>query len=525
MKLGLIVLILSLPLQAQVPFERIVKASSEPSNWLTYSGNYQAYRFSGLDQITAANVAGLKPLWVYQLDEKGEFETSPIVVDGIMYITEPPSVVTAIDARSGRRLWTYRKQLPKDIKTLGFGRVNRGVAILDDAVYFGTLDSHLVALDARSGAVLWDVQVADNKTGHCITGAPLAVENKIVTGISGGEAGIRGFLDAYDAKTGKRIWRLWTIPTQGEPGVETWAGESWKTGGGPTWVTGSYDPESNLIYWGTGNPGPDWNGDSRAGDNLYTCSLLAIAADSGKLRWHFQFTPHDVHDWDATEIPLLLDLDVRGQTRKVVAMANRNAFYYLLDRKTGEFLLGTPYAKQTWAKGLDDKGRPMVLPHTEPTEEGNLIYPSLQGATNWFSPSYSAATKLFYVAVRAMGSYYYKSEADFKPGTFFGAGGERALNGDKAYGAIRALEANSGHQKWEFKLLSPSWAGVMSTAGGLVFGGSSEGNFFALDAMTGKPLWDFQTGGSINANPVSFMVEGKQRVAIAAGHSLFVFGL
>ncbi len=525
MRIRAFIFLAAVSLNAQVPFERILKASDEPGNWLTYSGNYSAYRFSGLRQITAANIAELKPVWVYQLQEKGEFETSPVIVDGIMYITEPPSVVTALDARTGRRLWTYQRQLPKDIKTLGFGRVNRGVAILDDAVFFGTLDSHLVALDARSGAVRWDTAVADNKTGHCITVAPLAIGDKIVTGISGGEAGIRGFLDAYDAKTGKRVWRLWTIPDQGEPGQETWAGESWKTGGGPTWVTGAFDPELNLVYWGTGNPGPDWNGDSRGGDNLYTCSLLAVDADSGKLRWHFQFTPHDVHDWDATEIPVLIDLELLGQPRKVVAMANRNAFYYLLDRATGEFLLGTPYARQTWAKGLDEKGRPMHLPNTEPTEEGNLIYPSLQGATNWFSPSYSPLTKLLYVSVREMGAYYYKSEAEFKPGTFYGAGGERALSGDKSYGAIRALEANSGKMKWEFRLHSPPWAGVMATAGGLVFGGSNEGNFYALDANTGKPLWDFQTGGGISANPVAFMVDGKQRVAIAAGHSLFVFGL
>jgi len=511
---------------AQVPYQRIVNAAAEPGNWLTYSGNYQAHRFSPLREITTANVAGLKPVWVYQLREAGEFETSPIAVDGILYITEPPATASAIDGRTGRRLWTYERKLPKEIKTLGFGRVNRGMAILDGNVYFGTLDGHLVALDAKSGAVRWDAPVADNQTGHCITVAPLAVRDKIITGISGGEAGIRGFLDAYDAKTGKRAWRIWTIPAPGEPGHETWAGDSWKTGGGPTWVTGAYDPELNLIYWGTGNPGPDWNGDSRGGDNLYTCSLLAVDADSGKMRWHFQFTPHDVHDWDATEIPVLLDAEVRGAHRKAVAMANRNAFFYLLDRSTGEFLLGTPYAKQTWAKGLDEKGRPMRLPNTDPTEEGTLVYPSLQGATNWFSPSYDRASESFYVSVREMGSYYYKSEAEFKPGTFFGGGGERAVRAnDQAYGAIRALDSNTGKLKWEFRLISPPWAGVMATAGGLVFGGSNEGNFYALDAATGKPLWDFQTGGGISANPIAFTVDGKERIAIAAGNALFVFGL
>ncbi|HLJ47053.1 MAG TPA: PQQ-dependent dehydrogenase, methanol/ethanol family [Bryobacteraceae bacterium] len=509
---------------AQVPFQRIVNAGAEPGNWLTYSGNLEAHRFSPLTQITPASVAGLKPLWIYQANDSG-FETSPVVVDGIMYITLPSMGVSALDARTGRTLWHWERPLPRDLKTLGFGRVNRGVAVLDDMVYVGTLDAHLVALDAKSGAVRWDTEVADYKLGHCITSAPLAVRDRIVTGISGGEAGIRGFVDAYDAKTGKRVWRFWTIPGPGEPGHESWIGDSWEHGGGSTWVTGSYDADSDTVYWGVGNPGPDWNGDDRNGDNLYTCSLVAIDAKTGKLRWHFQFTPHDTHDWDATEIPVLIETTVRGQTRKVVAMANRNAFFYLLDRSTGEFLHGSPYAKQTWAKGLDDSGRPQPIPGMEPSENGTLVYPSLQGATNWFSPSYSPIAKTLYVPVREMGAYYYKSEAEYKPGTFFGGGGERALAGDKAYGAIRALDVSNGKMKWEFRLLSPPWAGVLSTGGGLVFGGSNEGNFYALDAATGKPLWDFQTGGGIVANPVSFLVDGKQRVAIAAGHALFVFGL
>jgi alcohol dehydrogenase (cytochrome c) len=442
-----------------------------------------------------------------------------------MYVTEPPTKVTALDARTGRSLWSWQKTMPKDLVLLGFGPTNRGIAILDNTVYVGTLDCHLVALDASSGAVRWDVEVESNKTGHSITCAPLAIDGKVIIGISGGEAGIRGFLDAYDAKTGKRAWRLWTIPGPGEPGHETWTGDSWKTGGGPTWVTGSYDPELNLIYWGTGNPGPDWNGDVRQGDNLYTCSLLAVDAATGKLRWHFQFTPHDTHDWDATEIPVLLDATVGGRKRKMVAMANRNAFYYLLDRATGEFLLGTPYAKQTWAKGLDGKGRPIVLPNTEPTVEGNLVWPSLQGATNWFSPSFSPSTGLFYVAVRDMGSYYYKGDVEYKPGSAFIGGGERALSGDQASGWIRALEVATGKLRWEFKLHSPPWAGVLSTAGGLVFGGSDEGNFYALDALTGKPLWDFQTGGQMASNPISFGLADRQYVAMPAGRALFVFGL
>ena len=518
-------LLLPFLLPAQVPYERIVNASADPGSWLTYSGNYSAHRYSPLTQLTPANVGNLRVKWMYQTREQSRFETSPVVADGVMYITESPSDVSALDLRTGRRLWRWQRPMPKDLQTIGFGRTNRGVAVLNDMVYVGTLDAHLIALDAQSGAVRWDATVADYKVGHCITAAPLALKDRIITGISGGEAGIRGFLDAYDAKTGKRLWRFWTIPAAGEKGNETWTADSWKTGAGSTWVTGSYDPDLNLVYWGTGKPGPDWNDDSRPGDNLYTCSLVAIDAATGKLRWHFQFTPHDTHDWDATEIPVLLDTTIRGQQRKVVAMANRNAFYYAIDRATGQFLTAAPYAKQTWAKGLNDSGRPSVIPGMEPSEKGTLVWPSLQGATNWFSPSYHPGLGMFYVPVREMGSYYFKSEAEYKPGTFFAGGGERALPADDNYGAIRALDASTGKIKWEFRLQSPPWAGVMATGGGLVFGGSEEGNFYALDATTGKLLWEIQTGGSIAANPVGFLIDGKQHVAIAAGQSLMVFGL
>jgi alcohol dehydrogenase (cytochrome c) len=509
-----------------VPYKRIVHAEREPGHWLTYSGNYRADRFSLLTQITPENVAKLKPVWVYQTQGGGgSFETSPIVADGVMYLTEPSTKVTALDLHTGRPLWTWQRPLPRELKTIGFGRVNRGVAILDDTVYVGTLDGRLVALDARSGAVRWDTKVVDNDIGYSLTAAPLAIDGKIIVGISGGETGIRGFLDAYDAKTGQRTWRFWTIPGPGEPGHETWGGESWKNGGGTTWLTGSYDPELNLLYWGTGNPGPLYNGDVRPGDNLYTCSLLALDAATGKLKWYFQFTPHDVHDWDAAQVPVLINASWQGRPRKLVAVANRNGFFYVLDRETGEFLHGAPYAKQTWAKGLDARGRPILLPKTEPSVEGTLLYPSLHGATNWFSPSYSPRTKLFYVAAREMGSYYYKGEPEYKAGYRFGAGGERALAGDQAYGALRALEVETGKMKWEFRLHSPPWAGVLATAGGLVFSGANEGNFYALDALTGQPLWEFQTGGAITANPISCLIDGKQHVAVAAGQALFVFGL
>jgi alcohol dehydrogenase (cytochrome c) len=512
-------------LSAQVPYRRLLRASTEPGEWLTYSGDYSARRYSPLADITPANVASLRPAWIYQSLEPGTIQASPLVADGIMYLTEPRGHLAAIDVHTGRLLWRYAVTLPKNLLTLGFGPTNRGVALLDSTVFVGTLDARLIALDARSGALRWKTQVGDNAAGFSITGAPLALNGLVVVGVSGGEAGIRGFLDAYDAKTGERRWRFYTIPAPGEPGAETWSGDAWKTGGGATWLTGSYDPELDLIYWGVGNPGPDWNGDNRPGDNLYTCSLVALDASTGTLRWHFQFTPHDTHDWDATEIPVLIDGAVAGRPRKLVAFANRNAFFYLLDRVTGEFLLGTPYAHQTWADGLDPLGRPRFRNGTEPTEAGTLLTPSLQGATNWFSPAFSPRTRLFYVAAREMTSRYFKSEASYQPGTYFMGGGESAITGDSATGAIRALDPLSGRVRWEFPLLSAPWGGVLATAGGLVFGGSNEGDFFALDAQTGKPLWSFQTGGAINANPIAFAVDGKEHVAIGVGPSLIVFSL
>lgn len=514
---------ISLTLAAQVPYERIRDAAKEPGNWLTYSGNYQGHRHSPLTEITPANVGGLKVKWAYQFPA-GHNQTSPIVVDGVIYITSP-NRAAALDPHTGRELWTWERPIPKDYQSIGFGQVNRGPAILDDKLYIATLDCHLVALDLKTGQQRWATKVEDYKPGYSMTLAPLAIKGKVLVGVSGGEAGIRGFIDAYDAGSGGRVWRFYTIPAPGEPGNDTWAGDSWKTGAGSTWVTGAYDPELNLVYWGIGNPGPDWNGDSRKGDNLYTCSFVALDGDTGKLKWHFQFTPHDTHDWDSAHVPMLIDAPVRGRTRKLIVNPNRNAFYYALDRTTGEFLSGQAYAKQTWAKGLDDKGRPIVIPGMDPNEAGVLVYPALNGATIWFSPSYSPKTNLVYVAVREVGATYFKREADYKPGTFFAGGGERQIPPSEQWGAIRALEPTTGKLAWEYKLLSAPWAGVMTTAGGLVFSGSNEGNIFALDARTGKPLWNFHSGGAVNSNAISFALDGRQHIAMAAGKVLYVFGL
>jgi alcohol dehydrogenase (cytochrome c) len=508
-----------------VPAQRAEVADAlAKGDWQTYSGTFASQRHSPLAQISTTNVSSLRPVWMYQPPGTGPLEGTPIVANGVMYVTSGPAAVVALSLKSGRPLWRWTRPIAGSVLNLGFPRVNRGVAILDDLVYVGTLDGYLVALDARSGTERWVIQVADNASGHSITAAPLVGDDKVLVGISGGEAGIRGFLDAYDAKTGKRLWRFWTIPAPGEPGGDTWPGDSWKTGGGATWLTGSYDPALRLVYWGTGNPAPDWNGDSRKGDNLYTCSLVALEVDTGKLRWHFQFTPHDVHDWDANQIPVLVDRTIDGRASARVVMANRNGFFYLLDRRSGEFVLARQYAKQTWAKGIDHRGRPIVIPGMEPSEKGTLVYPSLQGATNWASPAFSPLTGLLYVPVREMGSVYFKSDVEYRPGTLFTGGSEKALE-EESWGAVRALHVDTGAAVWDFKLPTPPWGGVLSTAGGLVFGGSNEGNVFALDAKTGAPLWQFQAGGAMRANPMSYSVEGRQHIAVAAGRAFVAFAL
>ena len=507
---------------AQVPYERIRDAADEPQSWLTYSGSYQATRYSTLNQINRSNVVRLQPAWIYQIRGRGPFETSPLVADGVMYISEPPSDITALDLKTGRPLWNYRRNLPEGV-IVCCGQVNRGVAMLDDQVFVGTVDAHLVALDAKTGRVRWDVVVSDYKTAHAVTAAPLAIDGKIIVGIAGGEYGIRGFLDAYDPETGNRLWRFWTVPGPGETGNETWSGDSWKTGAAPTWCTGAYDPELNLIYWGTGNPGPDFIGHTREGDNLYTESLVALDAGSGELKWHFQFTPHDTWDMDSTQVPVLIDAMFRGRDRKLVLFPNRNGFYYILDRVRGDYLLGKQFARQNWAKGLEKNGRPIVNPDAIVDKKGALVYPDDDGTTNWFSPTYSPQTGLIYANVREKGAYFYLTEAEYQPGQLFMGASKRLPTGVEPRGFVRALNALTGELAWEFELHSPPWAGLMSTAGGLVFTGTEEGDFFALDAETGEVLWRFQTGGRIIANPISYEFEGDQHIAIAAGSALFTF--
>ena len=509
---------------AQVSYERILDAASEPGSWLMYSGSYGAQRYSMLDQIHRDNVDQLQVAWSYQVRSTQKFEVSPLVVDGVMYITEAPSDATALDLRTGRPLWSYRRSLPQGIVTC-CGQVNRGVALLDDQVFLGTVDAHLVALDARTGRVRWDVEVAEHTEGYSITVAPLALNDKIIVGISGGEYGIRGFLDAYDPKTGERLWRFWTVPGPGEPGHDTWSGDSWERGGAPTWVTGAYDPELNLLYWGTGNPGPDFIGEVREGDNLYSESLIALDPDTGELKWYFQFLPHDLHDYDSTQIPVLLDAEFGGEPRKLLLFPNRNGFYYVLDRVTGEFLVGKQFARQTWAFGLDENGRPIENPASVPSREGALVYPDDDGAANWYSPTYSPQTNLIYQNVREKGATYYLADATYEPGKIYMGASRRTVTGEDPKGFLRALDPLRGDLVWEIEVHSPPWAGLMSTAGGLVFSGTMEGDFFAADAQTGDVLWRFQTGGPIYANPISYLSEGRQFITIAAGSALFNFAL
>lgn len=513
------------PSFSPVTWERLVNAADEPENWLMYSGTLDSQRYSALDEINRSNVAELEMKWSYQIPVIDRAETVPLVVDGIMFITEAPSNLTAVDAQTGRVYWRYDHDLPEDLR-ICCGRNNRGVAILGETLFMSTLDAHLVAIDARTGNVLWDREVADYEAGYSKTAAPLIVKDKVVTGIAGGEFGIRGFIDAYDAVTGELAWRTYAIPGPGEAGNDSWSGDSWRTGGAATWITGSYDPELNLIYWGTGNPGPDWNGDVRLGDNLYSDSALALNGDTGELAWHFQFTPHDVHDYDAIQIPILGDIQYQGSTRKVMMWANRNAFFYTIDRETGKFLEGQPYASQTWAQGLDVNGRPIRVPGMEPTYEGILVSPPIVGGTNWYSPGYSQQTGLFYVTAFDGEQEFFKRDEDYEEGErFTGGGGRYNQPMDAFHSSIRAINPATAEIEWEFPIQPRSSAGISTTAGGLVFTGSADGYFFALDAATGEELWHISLGARVHAAPMTFSVDGKQYVTIASGNVVYTFGL
>ncbi|HEV2446306.1 MAG TPA: PQQ-dependent dehydrogenase, methanol/ethanol family [Candidatus Sulfopaludibacter sp.] len=523
--------------QAQVSSDRLRDSAGEPQNWLTYNGSYASTHHSTLAQLRPDNVARLDLKWVWQANSLEKLEATPLVVDGVMYLSDPPNDVVALDVKTGRAFWRYRHPLPPGI-TPCCGRVNRGLAILGNTLYLGTLDAKLVALDAATGRKRWDVQVADYATGYSITLAPLAIGNRIIVGTAGGELGIRGFIVAYNAGNGQELWRFKTIPEPGEPGHETWNGDAWKHGGASVWLTGSYDPALNLLYWGIGNPGPDWNPELRKGDNLYSDSVVALDADTGKLKWYFQFSPHDGFDYDSVQIPVLADLTWKGKPRKAILWGNRNGFFYVLDRTTGEFLSGTPFVKQTWAVGLDERGRPIRANDRMPSAAGTLTYPGVQGGTNWYAPSFSPATGLFYLtAWEDYPGVYYAWDQDYEAGKWYSAGSVRAelpsiirqeirtIGPEAGYGAIRALDPATGRRVWEYKMNDVSDSGLLTTAGGLLFSGNREGHFFALDAKDGKLLWDRYLGGQVASSPITWSIGGRQFVSIASGHAVFTFGL
>jgi alcohol dehydrogenase (cytochrome c) len=529
--------------QQPVTFDRLLHADREPQNWLTYSGGLFSLRHTLLTQITPANVRNLELQWVFQTRGPAEpvekSEATPLVVDGVMYTVLSPNHVVALDAVTGRMFWMFSPRL-SPLARVCCGRVNRGLAILGENLYMGTIDGHLIAIDAKAGKPVWDVAVSKPELGYSLTVAPIIVKDKVIIGPAGGEYGIRGFIAAFDAKNGREAWRFNTVPGPGEKGHDSWpaGSDAWEHGGGSIWVTGSYDPDLNLLYFGTGNPGPDWNADPRPGANLYSDSVVALNPDTGELKWHYQFTPHDEFDYDSTQVPVLTDMEWQGRQRKVMLWANRNGFWYVLDRATGEFLRGAPFVRVNWAEGIDEKGVPKRVLNATP--EGTLVYPNNQGATNWYSPSFSPRTGMFYIP-SWMDTYstYTKGDVEYKAGNQFvgrfptmtvpalrtGPGAVNTRTPQEGWGAIQAFDARTGELKWQFKMADVTDSGVLSTASDVVFAGGREGYFFALNGRTGELLWKGNVGGQVSAGPMSYAVNGRQYVAINAGSALFVYAL
>ncbi len=536
------IMLIALGAGAQVTSEQLLNASATPENWLTYSGTYMSQRHTTLDRITPENVDELELKWVFQAASLEAFEATPLVVDGIMYLTEAPNTVIALDASTGRIFWRYQYDSSAEARTC-CGRVNRGLAILGDRVFMATIDAELIAIDVLTGQPMWQTNVADPSRGYAMTLAPLAVDDKVIVGVAGGEYGIRGFIAAYDADTGEEVWRFYTIPAPGEAGHETWeeGGDAWMNGGGSVWLTGSYDPDLNLTYWGVGNPGPDWNPAQRPGDNLYSDSVVALDADTGERVWHFQFTPGDPYDYDAVQIPVLVDLEIDGAASdKLMLWANRNGFFYVLDRTNGEFVRGSPFVHVNWASGLDESGRPIQTPQGPEA----VTYPGVQGGTNWYSPSYSPNTELFYVTVwENYGTIFKPVEVEHQPGQVFGGGilagpipgvanlpgfGRQPINHwteEVGNGAIHALDPRTGERVWRFPTTDVSHSGILTTATDLLFTGSREGYFYALDARDGELLWRARLGGHGVNGPMAFALDGEQYIAVAMGFGLFVYGL
>ena len=527
------------PPAAAITSQDLLDGLKNPSRWLTFSGDYTGQRHSPLKQLTPQNVAGLVPQWIFQTDIAGMagrgIENTPLVVDGILYVTGNNDTAWALDGRTGRPIWSYRRLLPPNfIASVCCGPVNRGFGILGDRLYMGTLDSHLVALNRMTGQVIWDVAVGDLKKANAITAAPLVVKNKVIIGVAGGDFSSRGYINAYDAQTGEQVWHFDTIPMPGQPGADSWPNVAVsERGGGAVWNTGSYDPALNLVYYGTGNPNPDYYGEDREGDNLYTCSLVALDVDTGKLKWHFQFTPHDVHDWDSAHVPVQADLKIGGQPRKVIMVANRNGFFYTLDRENGKLLVGKTFIDESnWAKELDKDGRPIVLDNKGTPDK---CLPDNHGVTNFQPPTYDPGTGLFFVTAHETCATWegVKPTEPIAMGVRVPSGGRTLVEGRDQFSVLRAIDPATGQRRWEHKYRPyPSTVsldltgGVMSTASGLVFTGDNEGYFHAFEAESGKELWKFETGAPIwGSAAVTYILDGRQWVVTTSGLSFTAFAL
>jgi alcohol dehydrogenase (cytochrome c) len=496
-------------------------------DWPTYNGQVGGNRYSTLDQIDKSNVARLAPRWVYSLGDSSRLEVTPVVVNGVMYVTAA-NECHALDAGTGRRIWEYRRPRTKGVVGDAASGINRGVAVAGDRVFMVTDHAHIIALDRFTGALLWDTEMADWRQNYGATSAPLAVGGLVVSGTSGGDEGVRGFVGAFDPATGKEQWRFWTVPKRGEPGSETWKGKDIDHPCASAWLTGTYDPDLDTLYWPTGNPCPDYDGSERIGDNLYSDSILALDARSGRLKWYFQYTPHDVWDWDAQQPPVLVDSDWQGQPRRLLLHANRNGFFYVLDRASGQLLLAKPFVKKlTWAREIGPDGRPVLNLDQEPTPEGTRVCPAVEGATNWFSTAFHPATGLYYVQALEKCTVYTKTPGTWQAGKSHYGGSTKEAPDEPAQKVLRAIDVKTGAIAWELPQAGSahSWGGTLATSSGLVFFGEDGGALMAVDASTGTPLWHFQTSTLWKASPMTYMFDGKQHIAVAAGPSVISFAL
>jgi alcohol dehydrogenase (cytochrome c) len=495
-------------------------------DWPTYNGQVGGNRYSALDQIDKSNVARLAPRWVYSLGDSSRLEVTPVVVNGVMYVTAA-NECHALDAGTGRRIWEYRRPRTKGLVGDAASGINRGVAVAGDRVFMVTDHAHIIALDRSTGALLWDTQMADWRENYGATSAPLAVGGRVVSGTSGGDEGVRGFVAAFDQATGKEQWRFWTVPKRGEPGSETWKGKDIDHPCASAWLTGTYDPDLDTLYWPTGNPCPDYDGTERIGDNLYSDSILALDSKTGRLKWYFQYTPHDVWDWDAQQPPVLVDANWQGQPRRLLLHANRNGFFYVLDRTSGQLLLAKPFVKKlTWAREIGRDGRPVLNPEQEPTLEGTRVCPAVEGATNWFSTSFHPSTGLYYVQTLEKCTVYTKAPGVWQAGKSHYGGSTKAPD-EPAQKVLRAIDVETGAIAWELPQAgsAQSWGGTLATASGLVFFGEDGGALMAVDASTGMALWHFQTNALWKASPMTYVFDGKQHIAVAAGPSIVSFAV